>query len=811
MSITSSRPGGYPGHWVGRFIWDEGEATPFHAFRMFRKTFDLAGKPAEAALHLTAADRYVLYVNGVCLGHGPARSVGPQWMLYDTHDVTPHLRVGANTIAVLAYFHGCRNAWSANQRAGMFAQLEWRLPNADVGVIGTDASWRMRTVLGYSTEVGMVSHWLGNANEVFDARLDPADWMSTAFDDSGWPSAYVIPAALYAHDHWLRMSKRSCWSALEPRLTPLLRERAIAVAQVVSVGEVQELAADAFSVKQVPERLAAEPHRPLELASVVGAETLLAEDAGDVRIITHGDRSATLVLDFGRPVLGRPVLEFEAPDGAVIDIACVHLLDKGRANSLGQASRIGDRCVARVGRQTWSPFLLRVIRYLQVVVRNAPGGVRLLRVGVTAAEYPCERRGAFACSDPVLTALWEVGVNTVYLHMEDTMTIDPVRERMAYFLCGEIEQLHLAAFAAFGDLAIADQGFRQTTRSQLPDGVIPCFIGSSLMSTLGGKDDARDATSGANPLAIPNYSCFYALAVWRHYQRTAREGFLDEHYPALVRIADWCVRHADETGLLYGLPNWVWLDWMKSDLRGASVAINAVYAQMLTDMGMIAEVLELPRDATRWRDRAERVRAQLRATHWNAARGLFADGVVDGVQSEVFTELANALAVLHGVATPVQTASIVRHLTEPTSDIVRCSPLYFHYVLEALIEAGVAGEAYGYLSRRYAPRITGVEHPMLCEAWPEQTFSGASASSIHGGGAGVVWTLSQHVLGVRPTEPGYAAVVFDPRPGNLTWAKGVVPTPRGDIQVEWQCGADGRFQSTVKVPDGVRLVDLTKE
>jgi hypothetical protein len=44
-------------------------------------------------------------------------------------------------------------------------------------VMGTDAAWRMRAVQGYSPEVGMVSHWLGNPNEVLDAtagslRLD---------------------------------------------------------------------------------------------------------------------------------------------------------------------------------------------------------------------------------------------------------------------------------------------------------------------------------------------------------------------------------------------------------------------------------------------------------------------------------------------------------------------------------------------------------------------------------------------------------------------------------------------------------------
>jgi hypothetical protein len=802
MTAATPRPGGYPGHWTGRFIWDGGESTPFHAFRMFRKFFDLTAAPAEAALHITAADRYVLYVNGVYLGHGPARSVGPQWMSYDSHDVTPYLRAGRNTIAVLAYFHGCRNSWSANQRAGLFAQLEWRCAGGGPQVLGTDATWLWRAMDGYSRDVGLINIYIGYVNEVLDGNLDPAGWMAPDFDDSGWaPAVPVLSKG--------PISQRSCWRLLEPRVTPLLRERAVSPVRIIRAGEVRELPADAFGSSQVPERLDGEPHEELQFASVEHPELLVAGGhallASAVPSSASEARSALLILDFGKPVLGRPVFEFDAPAGAVIDIACVHQLHQARAGTLEQASRIGDRYVAREGRQTWQPFFVRLVRYLQVVVRNAPSGVRFHRIGVDAVEYPCGRRGAFACSDPVLTKLWEAGVNTVYLHMEDTMTLDVVRERVAYLLCGEIEQVHLAAWAGFGDLDITFQGFRQTTRSQLQDGLLAFFIGSCSLSSLGCKDSPRDPVSGANPTTIPNYSFFYAGAVWRYYLRSARPGFLAEHYPALVRIAEWCERQVDDTGLLYNMADWVWFDWMKNDLRGASTAINALYAQMLTDMTQIADALELPRDVARWRERAETVRAQLRDTHWNAARGLFADCVVDGAQSEVYTELANALTILYGVASPSQTAAVLRNLLDPAGDIPRVSPLYFHYVLEGLIEAGAAAEAYAYMSRRYAPLMAGDDCPMMPEAWPEQTCSGASASTIHGGSAGVVWTLTEHVLGIRPVAPGYTSVVFDPRPGNLDWAKGVVPTPQGDIHVEWRRGADGRITGTAKGPAGVTI------
>ena len=110
------------------------------------------------------------------------------------------------------------------------------------------------------------------------------------------------------------------------------------------------------------------------------------------------------------------------------------------------------------------------------------------------------------------------------------------------------------------------------------------------------------------------------------------------------------------------------------------------------------------------------------------------------------------------------------------------------------------------MSRRYAPLMAADDYPMMPEAWPEQSNSGASASTIHGGSAGVVWTLTEHALGIRAAEPGYRSVLFDPRPGNLTWAKGVVPTPLGDIHAEWRREPDGRIVGKASCPAGVTLL-----
>ena len=55
-----------------------------------------------------------------------------------------------------------------------------------------------------------------------------------------------------------------------------------------------------------------------------------------------------------------------------------------------------------------------------------------------------------------------------------------------------------------------------------------------------------------------------------------------------------------------------------------------------------------------------------------------------------------------------------------------------------------------------------------------------------------------HVLGVQPKEPGFASVQVEPQLGDLKWAEGTIPTPRGLIRVRWEGGAD--LSGTVTLP-----------
>ena len=65
-------------------------------------------------------------------------------------------------------------------------------------------------------------------------------------------------------------------------------------------------------------------------------------------------------------------------------------------------------------------------------------------------------------------------------------------------------------------------------------------------------------------------------------------------------------------------------------------------------------------------------------------------------------------------------------------------------------------------------------------------------SDCHAWGALALYELPSVILGVRPVDPGYETVKAAPIPGYLTWAKGTVVTPKGQLEVQWEKNGEGQ-------------------
>ena len=397
-------------HWPARWIWTDGDPKPRNCYLMARRIFDLESDAAHAQLHISAADRYVLWVNGRYLGRGPARS-DPRRKSYDTHDVAAHLTAGRNVIAVQAYHYGMEgsrgtgwgsssgSSYSVGERAGLWAQLDLTLGDGSACTIGTDSDWVLRPAKGWRTDVEVSNNLVGYI-EVYDAGADPVDWTELDFDDSGWARAVEITGNDVE------------WFVFEKREIPFMEERMVYPREVADVGETIDLGRPGQI--DIPELLYSEPHLPLEHANVHEAAAALEPDESAATLQSvfapgQGIRAPYLVVDFGRQLFGYPRLEFDAPAGAILDVTYGQQLLGGR---IPAALRYGDRVIAREGRQTWQVGEYRQFRFLHVTVRSRLAPVRLQSIGLNEYRYPADVRGRFECSDEVLTKVWTACVDT---------------------------------------------------------------------------------------------------------------------------------------------------------------------------------------------------------------------------------------------------------------------------------------------------------------------------------------------------------------------------------------------------------------
>lgn len=188
FTILSGQPLPVSGHPV----WlSEDDNTRFQV-AYFRNTFDLAEVPEHGELSLFADSRYHLILNGTFLNFGPTRAY-PEHPMYDTLDIAPFLKKGANTISVIVLSNGTATFQLRHQPPAFWA---W----GNIGDISleTPGSWKAHRAAGYDAAAPRGNFATGPV-EIYDERMDTAllGWQESDYDDVAWQTPEII-----SREHW---------------------------------------------------------------------------------------------------------------------------------------------------------------------------------------------------------------------------------------------------------------------------------------------------------------------------------------------------------------------------------------------------------------------------------------------------------------------------------------------------------------------------------------------------------------------------------------------------------------------------------
>jgi len=208
----------------------------------------------------------------------------------------------------------------------------------------------------------------------------------------------------------------------------------------------------------------------------------------------------------------------------------------------------------------------------------------------------------------------------------------------------------------------------------------------------------------------------------------------------------------------------------------------------------------------------------LNLRHWDPRRGVYVDEVnpATGARDPRVSQHANAALVLFGVAPPERWASMLDYAMDPRravstaappvvpsgsaldpeTQVVAANTFFSHFVYRALSRAGRFERALSEMRTRYGDMLARGATTL----W--ESFE-PTASLCHGFSATPVYQLSTEILGVFPLAPGFRRLRVSPKPADLSFASGLLPTVLGDVEVAWQRAAGG-IELELVVPAGAQ-------
>jgi hypothetical protein len=205
----------------------------------------------------------------------------------------------------------------------------------------------------------------------------------------------------------------------------------------------------------------------------------------------------------------------------------------------------------------------------------------------------------------------------------------------------------------------------------------------------------------------------------------------------------------------------------------------------------------------------------VRELTWLPEQGLFADCWTEGEASDYTSWQSSVLAVYGGIARPEDYESILERLfcdDEPYELLAHSeanNPFFQFFVLESAFALG---------HREWAVRFMrwywGAMLQRGATTWWELFDPNGNPNEVpsysmcHGYGVSPNAYLSAEVAGIRPAQPGFTRVFFNPLPEVTPWVKCRIPTPYGHIGVEWALGDGGQFTARINANYPLEVVPV---
>lgn len=744
-------------HWKAQWITHPTESALDYGVFHFRKSFDLAAVPGEFIIHISADNRYRLFVNGQAVCFGPARCDLGHWF-YESIDIAPFLKPGKNLLAAVVWNFGEDKPWAQyTLKTALIVQGN----SATEQIVNTGNTWKVFKNKAYQPASADAKETLGQFIVVgpcdrVDAAQYPWNWENSSFNDVSWSLAKTIdvghPRGVGTDINWV----------LTPRRIPLMEQKEQRFASIRRT-----------SGTNIPEGFV----------------------SGSAKWIIPANQKVTILFDQGTLTTGYPELLVSKGKGSRIKLIYSEAMfdskgDKGNRNEIEgkQIKGYADIFLPDGGaNRLFRPLWFRTWKYLQMEVETKGEPIVIDDFKSEFAAYPLQEKGAFESDQPELAQIWNTGWHTARLCANETYYDCPYYEQLQYV--GDTRIQALISMYVSGDDRLVRNALLHYDESRFHEGL------------------TQSRYPSASPQVIPPFSLFWVDMVHDYWTLRDDTAFVQQFLPGIDQVLNWFIHRIDpKTGLLGKVEYWNFVDWAdewawdnvtrmggspkggRTDGQSSILTMQLAYA--LQRAAELNDYFDQPAQAQKYKQLVQVLTQSVRQNCWDGTKNYLADTP----DKNEFSMHAQIFGVLTNTIPENEQKEMVSRIM---SDQKLIQPtLYFRfYLTQALKKTGMADR---YLS------TLGLWKDMLKAGLT--TFAekqDPTRSDCHAWSASPNYDFLATVAGIRPASPGFKTIRMEPALGELKFIKGQMPHPSGMIVFNLKRNGTSGILGEVALPEGL--------
>lgn len=714
----------------------------------FRKSFTLNEyEKEEFIIHVSADNRYRLFVNGQEIGKGPARGDLNNWN-FETYDIKKFLTTGENVIAAVVWnFAEYAPLAQITNKTAFIVQGN----NQKESVLNTNSSWRVYINDSYYSPKKSPPNTSVGPNEIVDGSKFPFDWEKKHFNDEDW----CIPERL---GNGTPKGKTSGWEwALIPTTIPQLEYKKERFSQIARTEGIQ-ISNDFLN--------------------------------GNRALTIPANRKVSFLIDNKKLTTAYPELILSKGKGSEITLEYAEALIDSRQEK-GHRGVITDKHMPNMlkdlyipdgsMKRTYQPLWFRTYRYLEISIQTGEEELILEDFYNYFSAYPFIRKASFTTDNTNLNKIWDIGWLTARLCAGETYYDCPYYEQLQYI--GDTRIQALISLNLTKDDRLVKNAINQFRFSMLSDGLTQSRYPSSEFQI------------------IPGFSLFWIAMVYDYMMYRGDFAFIEQQSNAIESVLYWFEKNVDNIGMLGIMDYWNFVDWSfgpwrpelpiggtpPSTFDGNSSVLSLLYVYALQKANIIFTEIGNLEKAAYYNDIAVKIKNETYELCWDASKGLLADSP----SKTTFSQHANALGILVDIFPTNENKNIILKALND-KDVLEASLYFKYYVFKAANKSGLS-ENYVELLEPWVKMINmGLS---TFSEKPEPTRSDCHAWSAH-----PLLEFVSTICGIRPLKPGFKKISIEPSFGSLNEVTGIIPHPKGEIKIELKrIGKDG-VSGYVEIP-----------